>query len=245
MFDSSSWLSHLAGLGAFPRKIWGLGPSDGGLSDPCRASFFTVFTFWAMPYYSLQMELTPNYDERTRLSAWMALFGKIANLGASWILLLVIGVGTLAIGDPSFFEGKTQWLSDALAGIQPLIAALAHPQPGEKPIVVGARLVAWGMAACILCFGLLPALFVGERYYDTETQKQKKNPFWKSVGESFRCKPLWGLIAIDFFLLLGNNSVIALAQYVNFYYVFGGRYHARLGRKWREGNSWLSSWESP
>ncbi len=222
VFDSSSWFYRIAEWVPF---LSGYGAWDRGMAvylTLIGLLFFTVFTFWTMPYYSLQMELTPNYDERTRLAAWMALFGKIANLGASWVLLLVIGVGTLAIGDPAFFENKARWLASTLADIQPFIAALANQQPDEKPIVVGARLVAWGMAACILCFGLLPALFVKERYYDAETQKQQKNPFWKSIRESIRCKPLWSLIAIDFFLLLGNNSVIALAQYVNFYYVFGG-----------------------
>ncbi len=32
--------------------------------------YFCSFTLWTMPYYGLQLELTPNYDERTRLAAY-------------------------------------------------------------------------------------------------------------------------------------------------------------------------------
>lgn len=220
--DGSSWLTR---IGEWVPVLNGYTVSDQGMAiylTLIGVLFFTLFTFWAMPYYSLQMELTPNYDERTRLSAWMAFFGKVAHLGSSWVMLLVMGVGALAIGAPAIYEGKDEWVSEALRGIQPLVAALANPLPDEKPIVVGARLVAWLMALCIVIFGLLPALFVKERYYGSETRKQPRNPFWKSIRESIRCKPLWGLIAVDFFLILGNSSVIALAQYVNFYYVFAG-----------------------
>src|SRR6185436_14124928 len=51
--------------------------------------FYTSFSVWAMPYYALQIELTPNYDERTRLSAWITFFGKISSLGSSWTLALL------------------------------------------------------------------------------------------------------------------------------------------------------------
>jgi GPH family glycoside/pentoside/hexuronide:cation symporter len=222
VLDGTSWLSGLAvGL-----PFWrGLDPGEQMMAvylTLIGLMFFTSFTVWSMPFYSMQMELTPNYDERTRLAAWMTFFSKFAALGASWVLVLVMGVGALALGDPSIYEGKPSWFAGFLSGLQPLISSLANPQPDEKPIVVGVRLVSWGIAACILVFGLLPALFVKERYYKAETRNQRKDPFWKSLGESFRCKPLWGLIAIDFFLILGNSSVMALAQYVNFYYVFDG-----------------------
>lgn len=154
--------------------------------------FFTSFTIWSMPYYGLQLELTPNYDERTRLASWMALFSKISSLAGGWVL---------ALATSSLF---------------------ANAETGKGDIVVGMQTLSWGIAACIMVFGLLPALFVKERYYNKEASKQERQPFFKSIKASGTCKPLWSLIGISFFLVLGTMSIATLGQYLNIYYVFDG-----------------------
>lgn len=154
---------------------------------------FTSSTCWAMPYYSLQMELTPNYDERTRISAWMAFVSKFSNLGGGWVLAIIAG----------------PWFVDTVTG--------------QPDIVHGMQSSSWVIAGLILFFGMLPPIFVRERYYEAETSHQSKDPFWQSVKESFRCKPLWSLIGISFFVALGSASVATLGQYVNIYFVNGGR----------------------
>ena len=184
--------------------------------------FFTSFTCWSMPYYGMQLELTPSYDERTRLTAWMTFFGKISGLIGSWILAFVILVGSLALGEPKALENPPAFARDFLTSIQPWLTHITHPQVGEKPIVVGMRLVCWFVVAGILIFGMLPALFVKERYYLTEAVKQERDPFWRSIRESATCRPLWSLILISFFLVLGSSAVGGLGQYLNFYYVFDG-----------------------
>ncbi len=155
--------------------------------------YFTSFTCWSMPYYGLQLELTPNYDERTRLTAWMSFCSKIMVLGGGWILAIVSG----------------PWF--------------AHPETGEPDIVRGMLTCRWYMAAVIIIVGLMPALFVKERYYDKEASSQAKEPFWQSIKDTFQCRPLWFLIGSSFFLCLGNFSVASLGQYVNIYLVNGGR----------------------
>jgi GPH family glycoside/pentoside/hexuronide:cation symporter len=96
---------------------------------------FTCYTIWSMPFYSLMMELTPNYDERTRLSAWVAIAGKLIYLGGGWVL--------------------------ALATCQ----MFADPVTGKADIVRGMRAVSLLIAGLFLILGLLPAFFVKERYY--------------------------------------------------------------------------------
>jgi len=184
--------------------------------------FFTCFTVWSVPFYSLLLELTPNYDERTRTAAWLTVFAKLAAFVSSWIMLLVLTVGALAIGDMSVLEGKAQVVQETMRWLQPWLAGWSGGQAGEEPLVAGMRLVCWVVAGIMLIFGLCPAIFVRERYYEAEASKQARDPFWKSLGESIHCKPLWGLILVDFFLLIGNASDSALATYLNFYYVFGG-----------------------
>jgi glycoside/pentoside/hexuronide:cation symporter, GPH family len=186
-------------------------------------AYFTCFTVWSMPYYGMQLELTPNYDERTRLTAWTTVFNKLGSLAGGWILAIVLVLGALAIGDTTTAaQSKAGGLTALLAPLQPLLNSLADPLPGEKPLVVGMRLACWFIAAGILCFGLMPALFVKERYYKAEASHQPRDPFWQSVRESFRCTPLWVLIGISFFLVVGSASVSSLGQYANFYYVNNG-----------------------
>jgi GPH family glycoside/pentoside/hexuronide:cation symporter len=155
--------------------------------------FFTSFTCWSMPYYGLQLELTPNYDERTHLTAWMSFFSKIVALAGGWIMAIVTG----------------PWF--------------ANPETGESDIVNGVRTCSWFIAGMIVVIGLMPALFVKERYYEKESSKQARDPLWQSIKETFRCKPLWFLIGASFFLSLGNASVVSLGQYVNIYLINGGK----------------------
>ena len=155
--------------------------------------FFTAFTIWSMPFYSLQMELTPSYDERTRLAAWTAIAGKLVYLGGGWILAFVTG----------------KWFIDQATG--------------KADIIVGMQATSWIVAALILILGLLPALFVRERYYAGTTSRQARTPFWASLRESCRCRPLWNLIGISFFLILGGAINNTLGQYVSIYLVNEGR----------------------
>jgi len=84
------------------------------------------------------------------------------------------------------------------------------------------KVCSWGFAFLILLFGILPALFVRERYYEAEVKTQARDPFWQSIRESARCRPLWGLIGTMFFLVLGSSAVASLGQYLSIYYVCQG-----------------------
>ncbi|MCE0499065.1 MAG: MFS transporter [Methylacidiphilales bacterium] len=154
--------------------------------------FFASFSCWSMPYYGLQLELTPNYDERTRLTAWMSLCSKFSGLGGGWILAVL----------------TSQWFN--------------NPITGKPDIVHAVQTASWFFAVLILITGMLPPLFVKERYYKSETSHQPRDPLWQSIRESVRCRPLWFLIGISFFLVLGDASGNALGQYMNIYYINRG-----------------------
>lgn len=154
--------------------------------------FFTCFTIWSMPYYSLQLELTPNYDERTRISAWMTLFGKLSSMTGGWALAIIAG--------PWFISELT----------------------GKPDIVQGMKTCSWFIGLLIMGIGILPAIFVRERYYEADISNKAKEPFWQSMRESATCAPLWGLIAVSFFIVLGTTSTAGLNQYVNIYFISHG-----------------------
>lgn len=189
--------------------------------------FFTSYTIWSMPYYGLQLELTPNYDERTRLAGWCSAFAKLGYLLMGWVFMFVTLIGMLSQGDPKAFDGigtsgiGAVWRS-VLEFIQPIVAWISDPQAGESPIVVGMRSVCWLICGAMLVFGLVPALFVKERYYKPDAPRQPKTPFLVSIKESIGCKPLWILIGMTFFMLIGSAFIDGLYQYVNIYYVCDG-----------------------
>ena len=184
--------------------------------------YFTCFTCWSMPYYGLQLELTPNYDERTRLTVVMAFVGKITAFFSGWAFVAIVFVGTLAKGDLSVLANKPEWLQSVSRSLQPWLTGLAGEHASEKPIVLGMQLMSWVFAVTIIVMACMPALFVKERYYEREAKKQARDPFWKSMKESARCGPLWSLISVSFFLVMGYSSTGGLGTYVNIYYVCGG-----------------------
>lgn len=66
----------------------------------------TVFTVWAMPYYSLQLEMTADYNERTNVSAYRAFFGKIIGLIGGWVLAIAsLDYFADASGEPDLVQG--------------------------------------------------------------------------------------------------------------------------------------------
>ncbi|GAT32282.1 glycoside/pentoside/hexuronide:cation symporter, GPH family [Terrimicrobium sacchariphilum] len=172
-----------ATLGEFPRILYLIGVG---------IVFFTCFSLWAMPYYALQLELTPNYDERTRLASWMTFFGKVSALLGSWLLAFLTG----------------SWF--------------INPATGKGDIVIGMKTACWIIAGLILVCGLLPAFFVKERHFESENSLKPREPLWQSIRESASCKPLWSLIGITFLMVFGSVAVTGLGQYVGIYYLFHG-----------------------
>jgi glycoside/pentoside/hexuronide:cation symporter, GPH family len=66
---------------------------------------YTSFTIWAMPYYSLQLEMTPDYNERTSISAYRAFFQKIIGLAGGWFLALATSTYFFTDGKPDVVNG--------------------------------------------------------------------------------------------------------------------------------------------
>jgi len=48
--------------------------------------FYLFYTIFCVPYLALQIEMTPDYHERTRVNAYRSLFGALAGVIAVWAL---------------------------------------------------------------------------------------------------------------------------------------------------------------
>jgi len=123
---------------------------------------YTAYTIWSMPYASLGMELTKNYDERTHITAWAALIGVPVGLVGAWAHYFISG----------------DWFAD--------------PVTGEPDLVTGARVGSWVLGGIFVVVALLPGLFVKERYKSVRQEKiplwssfresVKSGPIWALSG---------------------------------------------------------------
>jgi len=106
---------------------------------------YSCFTLWSMPYYSLGMEMTPDYDERTRIVSWRAFFSKTTVLLGGWLL--------------------------ALASLP----VFSRDPSGAPDIARGMRFLGWGIGAIIVVVAILPGLVVRERYYEAVKSRPRVN----------------------------------------------------------------------
>ncbi len=88
--------------------------------------------------------------------------------------------------------------------------------------LTGMRWVALGLAVVFVVFGVLPGLFVKERYYK-QASKQEKVKLWPSIKTSLRCKPFVMLLAMVILMVLGCQMINGLGEYLNVYYLHGGQ----------------------
>jgi len=155
--------------------------------------FYTCFTIWAMPYQSLLMEMTPDYNERTRVTAVRGYFQTIAG----------------------FVNGWVWWIT-----LRPMFA---DPATGEASTVNGMRYISLIIGVVIVICGVIPAIFVKERYYESDlTRKQKKVNLFHSLGETFSNRPFMTMCLFTVFFLLGTAIFDSYGRYVGTYYVLGG-----------------------
>ncbi len=151
--------------------------------------FYTCFTVWAMPYQSLIMEMTPDYNERTRVTEIRGYFQTLAG----------------------FVNGWMWWLS--------LLPVFFLPSTGEASTVNGMRYLSLVIGVVIMVLGVLPAVFVKERYYESVSKNQEKVNLFKSLGETLRNVPFRILCLFTVFFLLGTAIFDSYGRYVGTYYV--------------------------
>ncbi len=153
--------------------------------------FYTCFTIWAMPYQSLIMEMTPDYNERTRVASVRGVLQSLA----------------------SFVVGCSWWLA----------LQFNHPETGEPSTVIGMRYIGLVIAVFIAILGVIPAIFVKERYYEHHlSNTQKKVGLGASLKETLSNRPFIILCGFTIFFLLGTSIYDSYGRYVGTYYVLGG-----------------------
>ena len=158
--------------------------------------FYTCFTIWAVPFQSLLMEMTPDYDERTRVTSIRGIFQSLAGL----------------------FNGFCWWLS-----LRPVFSMTNEAGELVPSTINGMRYISLGVALIILILGLLPALFVKERYYTSGlVESQKRVSLFEGLKITLSCGPFLVLCVFTVLFLFGQSIYDNYGRYVGTYYVLGG-----------------------
>ncbi|MBM3245683.1 MAG: MFS transporter, partial [Candidatus Omnitrophica bacterium] len=97
-------------------------------------------------------------------------------------------------------------------------------------IVQGARVLSIILGTFIVVGGILPAIFIKERFGDMAKAKRGVGPwnitkdFFKGFAVAFKCRPFVKLCAVTFLIFNGFMLASAFSAYVIFFYVYGGDY---------------------
>jgi len=92
---------------------------------------------------------------------------------------------------------------------------------GKPDIIHGALWIATIAGALSIFFGVLPALYCRERYYETASRKQKI-PLLKNIKLTFSNRSFLYLMGTSLLFIVGTNAKTGLALYTRVYYVCSG-----------------------
>jgi GPH family glycoside/pentoside/hexuronide:cation symporter len=157
--------------------------------------FYGAYTVFATPWVALGYELTPDYNERTRLMGVQNFIGQLAYVIAPWFLLIM---------------QSEKWFDD---------------------MVDGAAGLAIAIAVVVTAIGILPAIFLRERFKDVAAGESTPPyaglassiaSFFRGFGVTLRSKPFLKLCVATFLVFNGFMMISSFQFYVIIYYVFGG-----------------------
>ncbi len=152
---------------------------------------YTALTIWAMPYQSLFMELTPDYHERTRINSYRFYAGIFFGIVISWC----------------WWFTKLEMFND--------------PVTGEPDTLAGMRFLSVILGGIILVFGVLPALFVRERFAQI-TKREKKTSLKRDLKLTLSNRNFLVMVAVTVFFIASSALMNSFGQFTSTYYVMEG-----------------------
>jgi len=230
----------LVGLvGAIPRIIDAISdPVTGYLSDNFRTRwgrrrpviFFGAITGGIL--YALMFQLYKGHSESFYFW-YFAVFQSIYFLGFTCFSIPWIALGYEMTPDyhertrlqaASNFLGQFAWV------IAPWFFKIMDNKSMFTDIVHGARILSIILGAFIVVGGILPAIFIKERFSDIPKPKRGEGPwnitkdFFRGSVIAFQCRPFVKLCAVTFLIFNGFMLASAFSAYVIFFYVYHGDY---------------------
>ena len=169
--------------------------------------FYLAYTMYATPWVAMGYELTPDYNERTRLMGVQNFIGQLAYLVSPWFL---------------WFMSNEDWF------------------PSQ---IIGARWLAVIIGVVVIALGILPAIFLRERFDEVAAAAQEPEAaearpgliaqlkdFAQGLVITLRSRSFLKLGLATFLVFNGFILISSFQSYVIIYYLFGG--DQELGAKW-------------
>ncbi|MEM0961327.1 MAG: MFS transporter [Bacteroidota bacterium] len=158
--------------------------------------FYLAYTVYATPWVALGFELTPDYNERTRVMGYSNFFQQPVNLIAPWFLWFV----SYEVLFDTQAEGA-RWLA----------------------IAVGVVVVAVGVIPAIVLREPMKAVAAAEVPSEARASLgEKMKAFFAGVVTTFKSRPFLLLCIATFLVFNGFILIAAFQSYVIIYYIFGG-----------------------
>jgi len=154
--------------------------------------FYAAYSFFIVPYRALGLELSTDYNDRTRVQAWGMIVGLLGGLGIPWLYKLTLIFGGAHPGD-------------------------THISPDV--ILQGVRWVGLGTAVLVLVSCMAPALICRE---NAVAEPPQPLSLLGAIRETARNRPFRHMLAMNFFAILATVSVGAVGFILTINYLFNG-----------------------
>jgi len=188
--------------------------------------FYIGLTVFAAPLIGLGYEMTPDYNERTRLMAVSQFLGQFAWMISPWFLYIIYNLYVkpnlgLAPGEQFLFDQN-------------------NPQHCELA-AAGTRHLAYFIGGLSLVLGILPALFCKEIDQTHLTGQSKLSfkelganlkHFFKGFGETVKNKQFLRLCGATFMVFNGFQLVASFSVFIIMYYVYNGMQFVDVSTVW-------------
>lgn len=158
--------------------------------------FFLSFTIYSTPFIGLGYEMTPDYNERTRLMAVGQFFGQMAWMIAPWFWIL--------IGNSDFF------FEESTTGVRVL------------SVWVGGASIILGALPALFCKELKLPDLESESKLSMKKLGANLKEFWAAIVQTLTCKPFVKLCGATFLIFNGFQTIAQFSYFIILYYLFDG-----------------------
>ncbi len=155
---------------------------------------YLAYTIFVVPFSALGIELTADYDERTRVQAWRMFFFLVGGLAGPWFYKLCFVFG-----------------GEAMEG-------------GVAPEVIGAGWVGLVVGGIIIVSGVCPAIFCRERLQAPGVAEDAppRLSFFRALASSLRNRSFCILLGGSLLIWMGLFLTGPFLIYINLYYTADG-----------------------
>jgi len=157
--------------------------------------FYLGYTVFATPLIGLGYEMTPDYNERTRLMAVSQWMGQIAWMIAPWFWVLIY--------DPSLYNSAPE-------GARNL------------SIWVGGFCMVLGIFPALFCKELVLPELKGKSTLSMKDLAANTKEFFSGIMQTITCKPFMKLCGATFFIFNGFQTIAQFAFFIIIFYLFNG-----------------------